>query len=156
MVEMRRKDRQATEDLAWELLENCEYATLATVNADGSPYCVPISPIVYDGALWFHGALAGTKVENFKRNANVCVSCVGQTKLRPEYFTTEFESAVVHGVIAAIEDPAEKRTIMYKICEKYAPTNLDKFANAMDKSEKRTGIYKISVKEITAKCKHLK
>ncbi|MDF2839216.1 MAG: putative nitroimidazole resistance protein, partial [Evtepia sp.] len=56
---MRRKDREKDSQFALEVLKNCEYATLATVNPDGTPYCIPISPAMMDGALYFHCALEG-------------------------------------------------------------------------------------------------
>lgn len=88
---MRRKDRKKDADFALEVLRDCEYATLATVNEDGTPYCIPISPVLVDGCIYFHCALEGKKLDNINQNPNVCVSCVRHTKLVPEKFTTELK-----------------------------------------------------------------
>ena len=41
MREMRRKDRQLTEEEAMDVVRKGEYGVLATVGDDGKPYSVP-------------------------------------------------------------------------------------------------------------------
>ena len=67
------------------------------VNEDGTPYGIPVSPVLEGRNLYFHCALEGRKLENIKNNPSVCVACVGKTKLVPEKFTTEYQSAVAFG-----------------------------------------------------------
>ena len=43
MMEMRRKDRQMSEEFAWEVLDKCEYAFLAMTAEDGTPYGLPLT-----------------------------------------------------------------------------------------------------------------
>ena len=107
MTNVRRKDREIVKDEAYNLLKNTEYAVLATVNKDNTPYCIPFSPVVEGDFIYFHGALEGQKVENIKSNPNVCVTCIGETRLVPKNFTTEYESAVAHGICEVIEDEEE-------------------------------------------------
>ena len=38
---MRRKDRETTEERAYEILKNGEYGILSTIGEDGYPYGVP-------------------------------------------------------------------------------------------------------------------
>jgi nitroimidazol reductase NimA-like FMN-containing flavoprotein (pyridoxamine 5'-phosphate oxidase superfamily) len=38
---MRRKDREMDDDFAKQVIDKAAFATLATVNEDGSPYCAP-------------------------------------------------------------------------------------------------------------------
>ena len=61
-MEMRRKDRKLDEQIAVSLLEHCEYAVLSTVDGDGNPYGVPISPVLEGKNLYFHCALEGRKL----------------------------------------------------------------------------------------------
>ena len=150
---MRRKDREQDANFALEVLRDCEFATLATVNADGTPYCVPISPVLFNNELYFHCALEGKKLTNINGMNKVCVSAVRHTKLVPEKFTTEFESAVLTGICQEIIDDKEKIEALRVLCEKYAPSNMGKFDNAIERSLKRTGIYKVSTEQITGKAK---
>ncbi len=150
---MRRKDREKDAGFALEVVRDCEYATLATVNEDGTPYCIPISPVLIDGYIYFHCALEGKKLDNINQNSNVCISCVRNTKLVPEKFTTEFESAVVTGKCEIVVDDAEKITALRVICQKYAQTNMSEFDNAIARSLGRTAICKIRIEQITGKAK---
>ena len=156
MTNVRRKDREIVKDEAYNLLKNTEYAVLATVNKDNTPYCIPFSPVVEGDFIYFHGALEGQKVENIKSNPNVCVTCIGETRLVPKNFTTEYESAVAHGICEVIEDEEEKIFALRKICEKFAASNLENFDKAIKASLHRTAIFKIEIKSLTGKAKKVK
>ena len=152
---MRRKDRKKDSAFALEILRNCEYATLATVNADGTPYCIAISPALVGDAVYFHCAMEGKKLDNIKRNSAVCISCVGRTKLVPEQFATEYESAVAIGKCEIIsnENEAEKIMALRAICEKYAESNMSEFDSAVANALNHTCICKISIEQITGKAR---
>ena len=94
---MRRRDRALPEDEAQKILRECEYASFCTVGADGAPYSVPVSPVLLQGAVYFHCAKQGQKLDNIARDPRVSLCCVGKTRLLPEEFSTLFESAVVTG-----------------------------------------------------------
>lgn len=150
---MRRKDREKDSEFALHVLKKCEYATLATINPDGTPYCIPISPAMIGDVLYFHCALEGKKLDNIKRNPSVCLSAVSHSKLIPEQFTTEFESAVALGECQLVTDDEEKISALRAICEKYAASNMDAFDHAISKSLFRTGVCKITIQTLTGKAK---
>lgn len=152
-MDIRRQDRKKDEEFALKLVEECEYATLASISPDNTPYCIPVSPVLVDNYVYFHGAKEGHKVDNFNYNKNVCINCVGKTKLIPEKFTTEYESAILFGEVEIVEDEKEKSDILIKICEKYAASNMKNAPKAIQASLHRTGIYKVKIKRITAKAK---
>ena len=70
--EMRRKDRQATAEETMEIIENGLYGVLATADKNNMPYGVPLSYNYTNGAIYFHGAKVGHKVDNINDNNNVC------------------------------------------------------------------------------------
>ncbi len=150
-MQMRRKDRERDAAFGLKLFEECEYATLATVSEDGTPYCIPISVVLDGEYIYMHGAKEGHKVQNFLHNENVCLNCVGKTKLLPDKFSTEYESAVVFGKIEIVEDEQEKIRALMKICEKYAPSNIENAQKMVSASLNNVGIYKIKISKITAK-----
>lgn len=150
---MRRKDRQQTEEFAIKLLDKCEYAVLSTVGSDGMPYAVPVSPVKCGNFVYIHCAPAGRKLDNIKFNKNVCLVCVGRTRLLPEEYSTEYESAISFGECEIVEDREEKIFALRKLCEKYAPNNMDAFDAAINRSLHRTCICKISIREISGKAK---
>jgi len=148
---MRRADREKSSLFAMEVLRDCEYAALATVNADGTPYCIPVSPVLIEDKIYFHCALEGKKLDNIRQNNAVCISGVRYTKLLPENFTTEYESAVASGICEIIEDETEKIAVLRAICEKYAKAGMNKFNAQAEKSLSVTCVCKIRIAEITGK-----
>lgn len=154
-MEMRRKDRKLDEQIAVSLLEHCEYAVLSTVGEDGNPYGVPISPVLEGKNLYFHCALEGRKLQNIRNHPTVCVTCVGETRLVPEKFTTEYQSAIAFGTASMVEDEKEKIRILYLLCQKYAASNLDAFDREVKRSLHRTGICKIAITQWSAKGKRV-
>ena len=154
-MEMRRKDRKLDEQVAVSLLEHCEYAVLSTIGEDGNPYGIPISPVLEGKNLYFHCALEGTKLQNIRNHPAVCITCVGETRLVPEKFTTEYQSAIAFGTASMVEDEEEKVRILYLLCQKYAASNLDAFDREVKRSLHRTGIWKIAITEWSAKGKRV-
>ncbi len=150
---MRRKDREKEEAFALEVLEHCEYATMATVDGKGMPYCVPLSPVLVGKTIYFHCALEGKKLENIKAHPQVCVSAVGRTKRVPEDLTMEFESAIVFGECQLVEEEEEKIMALMAICEKYAKSHLHQAKEAIERSLSRTGILKVEIESISGKAK---
>lgn len=155
-TEMRRKEREIPIEETHCLLEQAEYGFLSTVGEEGEPYGVPIS-FVYSrekGEIYIHSSCVGRKIDNIRYESRVSFAVVGKTQ--PVYdknFTTYFESAVVSGIASKVENKEEKEQILLKLCEKYLPDHMDKAAEAIDKSERGTCVYKIPVFEIKGKAK---
>ena len=147
---MRRKDRERDSAFALEVLSGCEYASLATVNPDGTPYCVPISPVRSGGSLYFHCATEGKKLLNIASNSSVCVCGVRRTRLVPERFTTEYESAVAEGRCEIVRDEEEKAMALRLICEKYAASNPDA-ESEISRSLHRVAVCRIAIGSVTGK-----
>ena len=154
MREMRRKDRQMPEALALALVDKCAYAVMATVNHDGTPYCIPLSPVREGEWLYFHCAKEGHKVDNLRRMNRVCVSCVGDSvKAIPGQFSIEFESAVINGTASEVTDREEKIRALNIISRRYAPNNMAAFDEAIQKLLDHTAVWKIHIDEISGKAR---
>ena len=150
---MRRKDREMGPDFAHMVLDKCEWAVLATVGADGAPCCVPVT-IVRDGdVIYFHTAQAGEKIENLNRDGRVCLTAVGDTRVATDQFTTEFESAVVHGRVVEVTEERAKIEALRLLCQRHVPTNMDRFDEAIAQSLHRTGVWAIRIEALTGKRK---
>lgn len=150
---MRRKERQMDDIWAYELMEHTEYATISMLDVDGAPYAVVVSPVLMEGALYFHSAQEGRKKENILRDPHVCVSCVGKTKVMPQKFTTQYESAVIKGNATFIEENDEKTRALQKICEKYIPADAEgvDIMGTIRKLLDKTAICRVDIMEITGK-----
>ncbi|MDE6275637.1 MAG: pyridoxamine 5'-phosphate oxidase family protein [Clostridia bacterium] len=148
---MRRKDRQMPKEWALEIVDKCEWATLATIDTDGKPYCIPLSIARIENVIYFHCAKEGKKIDCFNRNNQVCISCVGAT-LRPEdEFTTKFESAMVFGKISQVLEDSEKIEALRAICQRHTPANMPNFDEAIARSLAITAIWKVTIEDIDGK-----
>ena len=78
---MRRKERRiADANKQNAILDSALYMTLATTGETG-PYAVPLNFVHYEGALYFHCARQGTKLDNIRNTPRVCASIVGTARL---------------------------------------------------------------------------
>ena len=153
MREMRRKERQITEEEAWAVVDKCEYAFLAMTAEDGTPYGLPVTIVREGRNIYFHSALEGRKVECLRRQPRVCLTCVGDAAIQQDRFTTLYESAVAFGTAAEVTENAEKVEVLRLLCLRHTPDNMADFDRAVNASLARTGIWKIAVDELTGKAK---
>ncbi len=150
---MRRKEREMPEAFALEVVDKCMYATLATAGTDGQPYCVPVS-VVRDGrVVYIHCAMQGRKTDNMRDSPKVCISCVGDVHLVEDKFTVEYESAVIFGRAEEVTADEEKTQALKLICERFAPSQMQAFDQAVQRSLHRTAVWKVQATEVTGKRK---
>jgi nitroimidazol reductase NimA-like FMN-containing flavoprotein (pyridoxamine 5'-phosphate oxidase superfamily) len=151
MKNMRRKDRERDRAFAEMVTDRCLFASLATINEDGSPYCVPLT-IVRDGEwIYFHSAREGHKIDNVKSRKKVCLSCVGRVNEPPDHFTAEYESAIIFGTVEEVTEDTEKIHALKILCQRHTPANMAAFDEAIKRSLDVTGIWKIHIDEISGK-----
>ena len=152
---MRRNDRAKSEEFALAVMDKCSYAVMATVNPDGSPYCIPLS-LARDGEwLYFHCAKEGQKIENLRFQNRVCVTCVGDLKIIPKEFGLEYESAVIYGTAFEITDREEMIHALTVISKRYTPDDMDVFDKAVKRDIGRTSVWTIHIDEISGKGRKL-
>jgi len=151
MRDIRRKDREQSGDFALAVADKCAYAAMATVNADGTPYCIPISMVREGEWLYFHCAHEGHKIDNLRQQSKVCISCVGAQEAIPGKFTLKYESAVIFGSASEVTDREEKIHALDLICKRYTPDNMAAFDKAIEKQLDVTAIWKIHIDEISGK-----
>jgi nitroimidazol reductase NimA-like FMN-containing flavoprotein (pyridoxamine 5'-phosphate oxidase superfamily) len=148
---MRRKDRERDRSFAELVVDKCLYAVLATVDEDGSPYCIPLS-IVRDGEwIYFHSAREGHKIDNLKQRRRVCLSCVGDVYEPRDHFTVVYESAIVFGTAEEVQGDDEKIRALRLLCQRHTPANMAAFDAEMAREYKAAGAWKIHIEEISGK-----
>lgn len=153
---MRRRERREDERFAFEVLDKADFAVLSMIDADGLPYCLPISAVRIGEKLYFHSAESGRKSEAMLKNPNVCITAAADVVSAEDKFTTYFKSAVVRGKAVKITDDEEKIAALKAICERFAPTNMPDFPNAIKMSLSRTAIWRIDIENATGKQKKKK
>lgn len=96
---MRRADRQQDRAFALDLIDRCSHGVVAISSGEDTPYCLPLSLVRVEDALYFHCARAGRKLDLLRRNPRVCVTFVGEDTpvfLEPAMYSTYFQSAIGH------------------------------------------------------------
>ncbi|MDO4544984.1 MAG: pyridoxamine 5'-phosphate oxidase family protein [Bacillota bacterium] len=150
---MRRKDREMGREFALNVVDKCEYAVISMVDPEGLPYCLPITIVRKDDLVYFHTAKEGFKIDVLTNDPHICMSCVSDTYRTPDKFTTEFESAIVRGTASEVTSDEEKIEALRLLCQRHTPTNMHEFDDAISKSLFRTGVWKLTIEDITGKRK---
>jgi nitroimidazol reductase NimA-like FMN-containing flavoprotein (pyridoxamine 5'-phosphate oxidase superfamily)/GNAT superfamily N-acetyltransferase len=115
---------------ALALLRRAPFHRLAAVSADGRPILRAVHAVLLDGALWFHGAPAGEKLDAIGRE--VVLQAEEVVAEIPSYFTdperacpatTLYQSVQVQGRLEAVadEDLDAKARALQAIMERYQP-----------------------------------
>lgn len=147
---MRRFKQQLSIDDAVNILRNCTNGILSLVDADGSPYGVPISYACgSDGNIYMHSAVAGHKIDCIKHDSRCSFCVVAQDHIVPEEFTTYFRSVIVSGKIRILSDTEEiiagLKCLSDKYCRGIDPTGeINKFIKAVK-------VLRLDIDEITGK-----
>ena len=152
MRSVRRKDREIGTDEVIGLLLTGEYGVLSTSGADGQAYGVPLSYAFKDNHIYFHCALSGHKLENIENNPLVSFCVVGKTKVLPEKFATEYESAVAFGIASEITG-AERFAALLLLLQKYTPEFLEEGEKYIAQKDLATKVFKIELTAISGKAR---
>lgn len=152
MKEIRRKDRAIERSETEALLSTGEYGILSTVGEDGQPYGVPLNYVYKSGAIYFHCARAGHKLENIAHNPSVAFCVVGNTNILPAEFSTEYECAMVFGTASEVEGDEWHNALVW-LLEKYSLAFIEDGRIEIAKKAKATKVIKIDIDHISGKAR---
>lgn len=150
MRKMRKSDREIGFEEATDMLTRCEYGVLSTIGNDDQPYGVPLNYVYKGNSIYFHCALMGHKIDNIEYNPKVSFCVVGDTKVLPSKFSTEFESAVAFGVASEAQG-TERHNALIWLLEKYSPGYIEEGKDYIKQKDKVTKVIKIEIKHISGK-----
>lgn len=119
--EMRRKKQILTTEECRQILQAATSGVLAVDGEHGYPYAVPLSYVLSGDKIYFHCARSGHKLDAIARNEKASFCVIGQDRVAPERFTTDYRSVIVFGKVRILEDDAEKERAIRELCIRYAP-----------------------------------
>lgn len=150
--EMRRKRQQLTEAECVEILQNNTSGVLAVSGDGGYPYAVPLSYVYDEGALYFHCAKTGHKLDALKACGKVSFCVVDRDHVVPEAYTTHYRSVILFGRAKILEQEKEIRGAIEKLAVKYHPVDRKEHRAAMiEKEYKALCMVKIEIEHMTGK-----
>jgi uncharacterized protein len=126
---------------------------------DDQPFLTP-SNFWFDEAehrIIFHSNIAGRVRANIERNPKVCLEVSEMGKLLPSNialeFSLQYRSVLVFGAAHILEDPEEKRAVLYALIQKYFPTMEagKEYRPITDKELKRTTVYAMQIESWSGK-----
>ena len=100
----------------------------------------------------FHCATEGHKINNLPDNAKVSFCVVGEVRILPAEFATNYESCIVRGMASEVFD-AEKQSALEELLHKYSHAYFAEGLKYIDKLTKATRVFKIAMDEVTGKAR---
>ena len=119
--DMRRNKQQLSHEECLRILERGTSGVLAVAGDGGYPYAVPLSYVYHDGAIYFHCAKTGHKLDALANcdKASFCV--IDRDEIVPERFTTHFRSVIAFGRARVLSTEADMRPAIELLANKYSP-----------------------------------
>lgn len=159
MRPMRRKDRQRDEAFCLDLIDKATNGVMAVSTGEETPYCLPLSFVRIEKALYFHCAQEGRKVDLLRANPKVCVTFIGYDnptyQVEANNYTTLFASVIVTGTAHEVTEAGEKIEALRALCEKLLPQAMtgDNFDRAIQTSLPVTAVWRIDLEDISGKAR---
>ena len=148
---MRRNRQQLSREECERILGLCTSGVLALTGDGGYPYAVPLSYVYADGAIIFHSAVQGHKVDAIRRD-NRCSFCViEQDDIKPAEFTTHFRSVIAFGRIHILEDTDEKVQALCLLGRRYSPNDELGLQHEIDKSLDHVLLLRLDIEHLSGK-----
>ncbi len=148
---MRRREKQITETKqVEEILAQAQVCRLAMVD-NGHPYVVPLNFGYRDGALYFHSALEGRKMDVLKADPRVCFEVDELVKMNKAAqacdWGVSFRSVIGTGTARMLETAAEKKAGLDIIMAQYSNRSFDYPEEKLAK----TAVIQVTIHEMTGK-----
>lgn len=150
--EMRRKKQQLSEAECVEILEKNTCGVLAVRGDGGYPYAVPLSYVYAEGAVYFHCAKSGHKLDAIRDCDKVSFCVVDRDVVVPEEYTTYYRSVIVFGKASILEREDEFYGAVEKLAVKYHPKDSKENRDStIEKSRDAMYMVKIQIEHLTGK-----
>ncbi len=154
-MQHRMKTHMMTKEKIEDLLNRTTTCSIATLNADGTPYVTPMHHIFHNGYIYMHGLPKGTKIDNIKANPRVSItayemdSLLLDPKVNACDTNTKYQSVIISGMAAIITEVEYKREILMEIVKKYTPQMSDTVLP--ENMVAGTAVIKVQILDITGK-----
>ena len=148
---MRRNRQQLSREECERILGRCTSGVLALMGDGGYPYAVPLSYVYADGAIIFHSAVEGHKVDAIRRDSRCSFCVIDQDEIKPAEFTTHFRSVIAFGRIRVLEDAGEKVQALRLLGRRYSPDDELGLQHEIDKSLDHVLLLRLDIEHLSGK-----
>lgn len=149
---MRRSKQELSKKECEAILYKNSHGVLALLGDGGYPYAVPISYFYEDGAIYFHSAKCGHKIDAISECGKVSFCVVDKDEVVPLEYTTYFKSVIVFGKAEIITSSESMYEFIEKLAKKYAPNdNMENRNKVIQREISKMAIIKIEIEHISGK-----
>lgn len=152
---MRRALKEITERaVIEEIFHRAAVGRLGTMGKDGYPMIKPLNFVYHAGAVYFHTALEGEKIDDIRRNDRVCfevdqpISYV-KSDAKPCSASYLFRSVIIRGRGRMVSDREEKVDALGALMKKYQPEG--GYGDFSEEKLTITGVVRIDIEEMAGK-----
>jgi nitroimidazol reductase NimA-like FMN-containing flavoprotein (pyridoxamine 5'-phosphate oxidase superfamily) len=148
---MRRREKQITDIIELEIILCSAELCLLTMVDKGKPYGVPLNFGYANGALYFHSAPEGRKIDILRNNPAVGFTIISRHEIvmneRVCSWTAKFTSVIGAGKAQIITDRADKEKGLAVLMGQYSSEEYDFSGENLD----GIVIIKVTIEEMTGK-----
>lgn len=148
---MQKPERQLTPEATLALLKRGDHGTLSVLGDDGYPYATPVNYIVMNDNVYLHSAPYGYKIDCLQRDSKCCFSVIVSTHTVPQKITAAFESIILTGTAAFVEDEGEKRAVLETFVTQRCPGYEEVGFKMLEKMFHKTAVLRLDPVSLTGK-----
>jgi uncharacterized protein len=152
---MRRKKKEIqNREVIDRLLITCPVGRLGTIGKDGYPRIKPLNFVYLKGAIYFHSAKEGEKIDDIGRDNRVVFEIdepIGYVRgdINPCSARYLYQSVIIKGKAVIVADDGESLLALKSLMEKYQPEG--GYGEFLPEKLAITAIVRIDIGEITGK-----
>jgi len=135
------------------IINECDVCFVGIVEADGTPYVIPMNFGYANGEIILHSAPEGKHLKLLALNNRICVTFCNDRKLVYQHpdvacsYSMLSKSVVCKGSVTFIEDLTEKATVMDLMMKKFSDRTFKYSTPALNNVK----VWRVTVVEMTAK-----
>ena len=135
------------------IINQCDICFVGIIEADGTPYVIPMNFAYSNGEISLHSAPDGKHVKLIELNNRICVTFCSERKLVYQHpdvacsYSMQSKSVVCKGSVTFIEDIAEKEEMMHLLMKKFSDRKFKYSKPALTNVK----VWRVIVDEMTAK-----
>ena len=118
---MRRSAQAMENSRCREVLMRNTSGVLSLLDENGYTYGVPLSYLLHENTIYFHGAKVGAKIDAVRHHDKVSFTVIDRDEVIPEEYTTHYRSVIAFGRIRILTDAAEMNNAIRALARRYSP-----------------------------------
>ena len=148
--EMRRAKQALSAEACEAILATAPRGVLALAGEDGYPYGVPLDFVYHDGALFFHVAREGHKLDAIAACDKACFTVLAEPVPEPDDWWYHVESVIAFGRMSRVDEPQAKRAALVALGSKYFPT-AEMLEDEISQGFERVVVLRMDIDHLTGK-----